>query len=505
MSFALIIGYFVIAILSFILLYKDTKKQNNPLSFLLFLAFLATVYPGFTEESSSIVFGVLAVVSLNLAIGSVKSITQKWIKISALTVSWLLLLILFNDQVIEYNGEKSLFQNKFLIIGVILALFGYELAVAKIKILQRFFGKMNQVDFINALLFLFLAAGLFLGDFSIGTTGVLVIGAAFLSSSFYRRDRSGRMLVPFYVWIAISVISNSDTFLYSTIASGDIAAGLFLGVFSYYFMWKLWKLKKNRLIGVLVGYLLVFGLNLGLLLLGDVYNRMGGMDAFIASLVGFSIATVLLGEIRLSGSLLSVFIVIGALFQPVLKLENTDQINSIDAKEVVSEQPLDLIPIQGVSGKYTINPESSKILFELGKSGETKGTFKKMNGQIEFAENLQNSSCTIELSLDNFSTFDSYRDESLMTDLYFNQAKYPGMTYVAKKMIIDKDGSLIFDGQFTMLGVSKSIKVAMNRIKTESGIQLLATGKIDRTEFGMNPSASEGNIVSFKAFCELIP
>jgi polyisoprenoid-binding protein YceI len=128
-----------------------------------------------------------------------------------------------------------------------------------------------------------------------------------------------------------------------------------------------------------------------------------------------------------------------------------------------------------------------------------------MNGQIEFAENLQNSSCTIELSLDNFSTFDSYRDESLMTDLYFNQAKYPGMTYVAKKMIIDKDGSLIFDGQFTMLGVSKSIKVAMNRIKTESGIQLLATGKIDRTEFGMNPSASEGNIVSFKAFCELIP
>ena len=58
-------------------------------------------------------------------------------------------------------------------------------------------------------------------------------------------------------------------------------------------------------------------------------------------------------------------------------------------------------------------------------------------------------------------------------------------------------------GQFTMLGVTKDQTITVRMVELDGRKFLVGKGEIDRTLYGMTPSATEGNIVSFDYQVEL--
>jgi polyisoprenoid-binding protein YceI len=133
----------------------------------------------------------------------------------------------------------------------------------------------------------------------------------------------------------------------------------------------------------------------------------------------------------------------------------------------------------------------------VGEKEETEGAFKRISGVLDLKEDISKSSLKMKLNLDDFTTFNSFRDESLMEESYFNQGKYPELSYTSSS--IEKVDNFTYKvlGEFKMLGVSSLIEVTLQWIEINGTDFILGEGSLDRTLFGMSPSAIEGNIVSF--------
>ncbi|MFZ9029349.1 MAG: YceI family protein, partial [Crocinitomicaceae bacterium] len=132
-----------------------------------------------------------------------------------------------------------------------------------------------------------------------------------------------------------------------------------------------------------------------------------------------------------------------------------------------------------------------------GPKKETKGAFKKVSGKISVGETIEKSKIKVNLKLENLTTFNQFRDESLMGDEYFSADKFPVMTYEANKFEATGNNQYTLIGEFKMLGVKKPMDVALQLVEQNGSKYLLGSGTIDRRDFGMTPSATEGNVVEF--------
>lgn len=183
--------------------------------------------------------------------------------------------------------------------------------------------------------------------------------------------------------------------------------------------------------------------------------------------------------------------------------ENIIVMNSTDANGNKVEGPK-VLPLTDVLGSYSILADSSQVVFSLGKNGVTKGKFKKVAGTMTLAEDPTQSALKVVLEMKDFTTFNGMRDESLRGSDYFNVDKFPKMTYQVKGFADKGNDEYEATGDFTMLGVTKPIKVTLQRVEVGDRLILIGSGTIDRTEFGMAPSAAEGNVVSFNYQVELV-
>ncbi|MCH2225086.1 MAG: YceI family protein, partial [Crocinitomicaceae bacterium] len=167
------------------------------------------------------------------------------------------------------------------------------------------------------------------------------------------------------------------------------------------------------------------------------------------------------------------------------------------AKAELEVEKVKLLDILDLEGDFVFDSKQSKVHFSLGKEGETKGEFKKVSGAIVMADPIEKSKLNVVLSLEDFTTRNSFRDKSLMSDEYFNQKKFPEITYVANSIRPKGEKTFEVTGEFQMLGVSKEVIVTMQQRESDKGIMLIGKGMLDRTVFGMAPSSSEGNVVTF--------
>jgi polyisoprenoid-binding protein YceI len=162
--------------------------------------------------------------------------------------------------------------------------------------------------------------------------------------------------------------------------------------------------------------------------------------------------------------------------------------------------------LDSIVGNYYINPETAQLNFELGpKGGRTKGAFKKVMGDIQLKTNLSSSTFSVDLPVNGLTTFNKYRDESLMDVGYFNVNKFDKMTFKTSKLTVVND-AYEMQGAFSMLGVIKTITVQVKYIgKSPNGNPILVgKSSLDRTEFGMKPDPREGNVVDFEFSVELL-
>lgn len=143
---------------------------------------------------------------------------------------------------------------------------------------------------------------------------------------------------------------------------------------------------------------------------------------------------------------------------------------------------------------YKVVPEKSKVDF-VGKKtdGQHKGGFKKVTGvaQVDH-EAPEKGSLKLEIETASIWSDDEKLTEHLKNPDFFNVRKFPKITFESTKIEVSGEGEGIITGKMTMLDKTVETKVPVKTSKTDDGIMLKATFKIDRTKWGM--TYGEGKI-----------
>jgi polyisoprenoid-binding protein YceI len=143
---------------------------------------------------------------------------------------------------------------------------------------------------------------------------------------------------------------------------------------------------------------------------------------------------------------------------------------------------------------YTIDPNHTWPVFEVNHLGfsNQRGRFDKTAGKVTL--DLAAKTGSVDLTIDTRSLDMGFPqwNEHLAEEGFFDSAKYPTITFKSDKLIFNGNKVVAADGQFTLLGVTKPLRVAvadfrcganpMNH-KQLCGGNITAT--IKRSDFGM--------------------
>jgi polyisoprenoid-binding protein YceI len=360
----------------------------------------------------------------------------------------------------------------------------------------------------------------FLGFFFASYFGLFLIGIGYIASSFYREDHTPNIgfslltlaLVPF-----ISTLVGIETI---DISLGKNLFGLFAGFSGVWFLFILSQSKINPIAFSMFGYILHLIFSVLLLMLGTQKADLGGVEPFLAYLTGSALAFAVYHEFKLTQLVFPSLICVGIYFGPKVngtlnEAQQNTTANATGSSKTKSSQKTkdDPFIVKGLSideliGEYEIDDKTSVINFSLGpKGGKTEGEIKNFSGTVKIDEKTGSSSFTVTLPVKNLTTNNDLRDKSLMEKGYFNAGKYPKMTYKSKKLV-KIDDYYELDGEFSMLGVSKPLKVKVKYTGSidKEGVKVpvfIGKAAVDRTQFGMSPDSKEGNSVEFDLRIEL--
>ena len=145
---------------------------------------------------------------------------------------------------------------------------------------------------------------------------------------------------------------------------------------------------------------------------------------------------------------------------------------------------------------YTPADAGSKVHFVIKNFGiNTGGDFTGLKGEITFLpENLSESKFSVTVSTTTIDTDNSMRDKSLVSDEYFDAAKFPVLQLVSTKIAKTNktaDGFYYFTGNLTIKGITKTISFPFQAKKVNGDYLFTGNFEIDRTEYGVG----EKNIV----------
>jgi polyisoprenoid-binding protein YceI len=144
---------------------------------------------------------------------------------------------------------------------------------------------------------------------------------------------------------------------------------------------------------------------------------------------------------------------------------------------------------------WTIDPGHSAAVFSVRHMVITnvKGQFDGPVGNASF-DPKDLSTLRIEATIDarTVNTRNTDRDKDLRSDLFFDVAKYPRITFKSRSVTVEGSGKLRVLGDLTIRGVTKPVTLAVDgptaEIKDIWGgrrIGATATTTIDRRDFGL--------------------
>lgn len=507
----LLIGFAAITVV-----FRNQSRLNGIITFLLVLGttLLVVKHVSPIEQTGKITWIIMAYVALNFALSRIESLNiKKWSFL--IPISSAFALVIIGKSTVTYLEYDFSFGQLPIILLTVFGSIILPLVQAKSAMVKKVFALSDTTGIEKALIILFIGVGAFIGMFFASGFGLFLITIGFSAQSFYQKNTNQPALISL---LSLTLIYYFIQYIPTEIVDlslGKTLEGLFIGAFSVYFVHEVFKTTKIGL--TLVSILLSTGLIAGILWLATQKADFGGMDAFIGVLVGSALIRMALNEFALSSALFALTVAIGLIVGPstINKEEqaatsievNTGKTSSIEEEKDVSPFEMKGMDLSLIKGNYRLDEKSVQLNFQLGpKGGVTKGTFKSFTGKVSIAPNLENSIVEVNLPVNQLSTFNSMRDESLMAKEYFDLEKFPTMTYESKKLVVKGDAYEL-NGKFTMLGMTKEIKVKLKYVgNNETSGQPILVGKsfLDRTQFGMKPDSKEGNIVDFEFKIELI-
>jgi polyisoprenoid-binding protein YceI len=134
-----------------------------------------------------------------------------------------------------------------------------------------------------------------------------------------------------------------------------------------------------------------------------------------------------------------------------------------------------------------------------------KGVFHKFSGLVNIDDqDVTRSKVTVTIDVASVDTGVAKRDEDLRSAGFFDAARYPGMTYVSRKIVRNGPDSLRITGDLTIHGVTREVVLEVEGptpvIKDPwGGTRRGATAitKINRKDFAMtyNKTLETGGVV----------
>lgn len=488
-----------LALAGLLLNFKHSSKAVSFLTLLLIMAVGIFLLPLITPEGDQ--YALLGIIGIFLATNFILGsfIENKWLKIVLPLLSVGLLAVLgsknlfFSEYSIDFSSPKTFLLP---VLGMV-ALMILEL---KLLVLPKFIKTVDISLVEKAVVFILLGFFILLATFLASWFGIYLLALGIFAYNSYATQNRNYITLAFIGLSTIAAFMHIYSVESIDLSIGKLMTGLFVGIGALA-LTMLNNSVQNKLLGTLFA-LVSAGLLTLVLILNGVHPAYGGIEAFLAAIIGLSIGGLAFKESYGNLFLLPMAIVIG------LTLSNdpfkSNELTSLTAEtektnEVVEEK--DIVDSQkgqewsGIEGDYTVDP-SSVISFQLGpKGGITKGEIKNFEGKITLTSALTTSKFEITLPVANLSTFNAMRDESLMDVDYFNEPKFPMMKFVATSMQAKEDG-YVLKGNFTMLGKTnpQEVFIKYTGIKDDKKV-FVGKASIDRTTFGMPSSPQEGDIV----------
>ena len=143
---------------------------------------------------------------------------------------------------------------------------------------------------------------------------------------------------------------------------------------------------------------------------------------------------------------------------------------------------------------FDIDSSHSYSNFEVGHLGITwiRGRFNKTTGTIMLDRVAKKGRIDAEIDTASVDTGHVRRDELLRTEDYFNSPKFPTITYRSGNLHFKGDDPVGADGELTMLGVTRPVKLEITSFKCiphpvnkREICGAVAVGSLQRSEFGM--------------------
>jgi polyisoprenoid-binding protein YceI len=144
---------------------------------------------------------------------------------------------------------------------------------------------------------------------------------------------------------------------------------------------------------------------------------------------------------------------------------------------------------------YVLDPVHSQPSYEIkhmmGLSTQ-RGSFMKSAGKVTIDRTAKKGSVEVTIDTTSLRTHSPALDEIMKGEQYFNAAKYPTMMFRSSDLIFDGDRVVGADGELTMLGVTKPVRLKVDNFtcgdnpfnkKPMCGGEV--TAEIKRSEWGM--------------------
>lgn len=143
---------------------------------------------------------------------------------------------------------------------------------------------------------------------------------------------------------------------------------------------------------------------------------------------------------------------------------------------------------------YTIDPEYTIPTFEVEHLGFTTqhGRFNKSSGKVTLDVAARKGSVEFTIMTDSIDLGSTAWNLHISSDGLFNVEKFLTMYFKSDKLIFEGDKVVAADGNLTLIGVTKPLRIAVNRfacgVNPVNHKALCAgniTANIKRSDFGM--------------------
>lgn len=143
---------------------------------------------------------------------------------------------------------------------------------------------------------------------------------------------------------------------------------------------------------------------------------------------------------------------------------------------------------------YNIDAFHTFPVFEVNHLGFStqRGRFEKTSGTVMLDTVAKKGSVDLNIDVASLDMGFAVWNEHMAADGFFNTAKFPTITFKSTKLVFEGDKVVGAEGDFTLLGVTKPVKLVVSNFKCGSnpinkkemcGADISTT--IKRSDFGM--------------------